>query len=142
MQAYTSQMVAITMMALALSEDSIARRSKRDAIIDGLGRLPDTIREVRAGRAQPCWLTWLWTGQSAADGMPSGDVWQLQPAFGLHAASCVQLRPSPSAHGLLYALPAGPCMLRCALLERASQLICCMHWLASRLLGQAESPQA
>ena len=50
MQAYTSQMVAITMMALALSEDSIARRSKRDAIIDGLGQLPDTIREVCPGK--------------------------------------------------------------------------------------------
>ena len=46
-QAYTSQMVAITMMALALSEDSITRRAKRDAIIDGLGRLPDTLRQVR-----------------------------------------------------------------------------------------------
>ena len=46
MQAYTSQMVAITMMALALSEDSITRRAKRDAIIDGLGRLPDTLRQV------------------------------------------------------------------------------------------------
>ena len=44
-------MVAITMMALALSEDSIARRSKRDAIIDGLGHMPDTIREVCTDQA-------------------------------------------------------------------------------------------
>ena len=41
-------MVAITMMALALSEDSITRRAKRDSIIDGLGRLPDTLRQVSA----------------------------------------------------------------------------------------------
>ena len=46
-KAYTSQMVAITMMALALSEDSIAKRPKRDAIIDALGALPDALRKVR-----------------------------------------------------------------------------------------------
>lgn len=40
------QMVALTMMALALSEDSIKLRKKRNAIIDELGRLPDHIREV------------------------------------------------------------------------------------------------
>ena len=38
-KAYTSQMVVITMMALALSEDSIAKRPKRDAVIDALGTL-------------------------------------------------------------------------------------------------------
>lgn len=37
MQAYTSQIVAITMMALQLSEDSISKREKRDQIIDELG---------------------------------------------------------------------------------------------------------
>ncbi len=40
------QMVALSMMALALSEDSIRLRSKRNAIIDALGFLPDQIREV------------------------------------------------------------------------------------------------
>ena len=45
-------MVAITMMALALSEDSITRRAKRDAIIDGLGRLPDTLREVHPSQLE------------------------------------------------------------------------------------------
>ena len=45
-KAYTSQMVSITMMALALSEDSIAKRVKRDLVIDGLGQLSDTVREV------------------------------------------------------------------------------------------------
>jgi hypothetical protein len=45
-QAYTSQMVAITMFALALSEDSISKRALRDAIIDGLGLLSDAIRKV------------------------------------------------------------------------------------------------
>ncbi len=39
-------MVALTMMALALSEDSIRLRSKRNSIIDALGVLPDQIREV------------------------------------------------------------------------------------------------
>ena len=38
--------VAITMMALALSEDSIRLRARRDAVIDCLGTLPDKIREV------------------------------------------------------------------------------------------------
>ncbi|EIE25165.1 isomerising glucosamine-fructose-6-phosphate aminotransferase [Coccomyxa subellipsoidea C-169] len=45
-KAYTSQMVALTMMALALSEDSIRLRPKRNSIIDALGVLPDQIREV------------------------------------------------------------------------------------------------
>jgi len=45
-KAYTSQMVVITMMALALSEDSIAKRPKRDAVIDALGSLPAKLRRV------------------------------------------------------------------------------------------------
>ncbi|KAL3156749.1 hypothetical protein ABBQ38_001024 [Trebouxia sp. C0009 RCD-2024] len=45
-KAYTSQMVVITMMALALSEDSIAKRPKRDAVIDALGTLPAKLRRV------------------------------------------------------------------------------------------------
>lgn len=53
-KAYTSQMVAITMMALALSEDSIAKRPKRDAIIDALGALPDALRKVRGGHCLHC----------------------------------------------------------------------------------------
>lgn len=40
-------MVALTMMALALSEDSIRLRARRNDIIDALGSLPDQIREVR-----------------------------------------------------------------------------------------------
>lgn len=36
-QAYTSQIIAITMMALQLAEDSISKREKRDQIIDELG---------------------------------------------------------------------------------------------------------
>ena len=42
------QMVALTMMALALSEDSIRLRARRNDIIDALGSLPDQIREVLA----------------------------------------------------------------------------------------------
>lgn len=45
-KAYTAQMVVITMMALALSEDSIAKRPKRDAVIDALGTLPSKLRRV------------------------------------------------------------------------------------------------
>ena len=40
-------MVALTMMALALSEDSIRLRARRNDIIDALGSLPDQIREAR-----------------------------------------------------------------------------------------------
>ncbi|KAL4421718.1 hypothetical protein ABPG77_002334 [Micractinium sp. CCAP 211/92] len=43
-KAYTSQIAVITMMALALSEDSISKRDKRHAIIDGLAELPEKIR--------------------------------------------------------------------------------------------------
>ena len=45
-KAYTSQMVAITMVALALSDDSISRRAARDAVIDGLADLPSAVRRA------------------------------------------------------------------------------------------------
>ena len=45
-KAYTSQIVAITMLALALSDDSISRRKARDKIIDGLAELPDVVRKT------------------------------------------------------------------------------------------------
>ena len=41
------QMVALTMMALALSEDSIRLRARRNDVINALGALPEHIREVR-----------------------------------------------------------------------------------------------
>ena len=41
-------MVALTMMALALSEDSIRLRARRNKVINALGMLPEHIREVRA----------------------------------------------------------------------------------------------
>ena len=40
-------MVALTMMALALSEDSIRLRARRNQVINALGNLPEHIREVR-----------------------------------------------------------------------------------------------
>jgi glucosamine--fructose-6-phosphate aminotransferase (isomerizing) len=43
-KAYTSQIVAITMMALVLSEDSVSKRQRRDEIIDSLCALPDALR--------------------------------------------------------------------------------------------------
>mmetsp|Transcript_12034 Transcript_12034/g.21332 ORF Transcript_12034/g.21332 Transcript_12034/m.21332 type:complete len:702 (-) Transcript_12034:208-2313(-) len=45
-KAYTSQIVAITMMALQLAEDSISKREKRDQIIDELGQLPGKVRST------------------------------------------------------------------------------------------------
>ena len=43
-KAYTSQIVAITMMALALSEDSRAKAAVREEIVASLEALPDVIR--------------------------------------------------------------------------------------------------
>ena len=45
-KAYTSQIVAITMMALVLSEDMISRRKRRDEIIDSMGVLPDAVAKA------------------------------------------------------------------------------------------------
>ena len=45
-KSYTSQIVAITMLALALSDDSISRRATRDAIIDGLKDLPEAVKKA------------------------------------------------------------------------------------------------
>ncbi|GLI68179.1 hypothetical protein VaNZ11_012521 [Volvox africanus] len=45
-KAYTSQIIAITMMALQLAEDSIAKRERRDTVIDELGQLPGKVRRV------------------------------------------------------------------------------------------------
>mmetsp|Transcript_5978 Transcript_5978/g.15895 ORF Transcript_5978/g.15895 Transcript_5978/m.15895 type:complete len:698 (-) Transcript_5978:1845-3938(-) len=45
-KAYTSQIIAVTMMALQLSEDSISKREKRDQIIDELGQLPGKVRRT------------------------------------------------------------------------------------------------
>jgi glucosamine--fructose-6-phosphate aminotransferase (isomerizing) len=42
-KAYTSQIVAITMMALVLSEDAISKRQRRDEIIDSLCNLPGVL---------------------------------------------------------------------------------------------------
>ena len=67
------------MMALALSEDSIRLRPKRNSIIDALGVLPDQIREVRPGapitfslRGFLCTLDTV--RGSAAAGL--GSIWQ------------------------------------------------------------------
>lgn len=46
-KAYTSQIVVLTMMALALSEDSISKAARRMDIIEALRRLPSDVREVR-----------------------------------------------------------------------------------------------
>lgn len=45
-KAYTSQYVALTMMALSLSDDRISMRSRRHAIIDGLSQISQQIEEV------------------------------------------------------------------------------------------------
>ncbi|CAO3598531.1 unnamed protein product [Absidia cylindrospora] len=47
-KAYTSQYIALVMMALQLSEDHISTIERRKEIIDGLYRLPGNIKEVLA----------------------------------------------------------------------------------------------
>lgn len=47
-KAYTSQYIALVMMALQLSEDRLSMTERRNSIIDGLYRLPGQIKEVLA----------------------------------------------------------------------------------------------
>jgi len=47
-KAYTSQYIALLMMALQLSEDRISLAPRRRAIIEGLSRLPEQIKAVLA----------------------------------------------------------------------------------------------
>lgn len=42
-QAYTSQIVVMAMMALAVGDDTISSQARREAIIDGLFDLPSMI---------------------------------------------------------------------------------------------------
>ena len=44
-KAYTSQIIVITMMALLLAEDSLAKRGRRDEITNGLRELPSAVRK-------------------------------------------------------------------------------------------------
>lgn len=44
LQAYTSQIVVMVMMALAIGGDSISHQRRREAIIDGLFDLPSKSR--------------------------------------------------------------------------------------------------
>ncbi|PIA34588.1 hypothetical protein AQUCO_03700107v1 [Aquilegia coerulea] len=45
-KAYTSQIVVMAMMALAIGDDTISSLSRREAIIDGLFDLPNKVKEV------------------------------------------------------------------------------------------------
>ena len=45
-KAYGSEILAITMMALAMAEDSISKRDKRDKIIDAMEKLPTKVERV------------------------------------------------------------------------------------------------
>uniref|UniRef100_A0A2P2KL13 glutamine--fructose-6-phosphate transaminase (isomerizing) n=1 Tax=Rhizophora mucronata TaxID=61149 RepID=A0A2P2KL13_RHIMU len=45
-KAYTSQMVVMAMLALAIGDDTISNQVRREAIIDGLFDLPNKVREV------------------------------------------------------------------------------------------------
>lgn len=47
-KAYTSQIVALTMMALALSSDSIKKKVLRDEMVDALVSLPSVVEETLA----------------------------------------------------------------------------------------------
>ena len=48
-QAYTSQYIALIMMAIQLSEDRISLTERRNQIIDGLHALPGQIKKVLDG---------------------------------------------------------------------------------------------
>ena len=45
-KAYTSQIVAITLLALVLAEDSVSRKGKYNAVVSALRHLPDSVRKV------------------------------------------------------------------------------------------------
>ena len=45
-KAYTSQIVAITLLALVLAEDSVSRKGKYNAVVSALRHLPDSVRRV------------------------------------------------------------------------------------------------
>ncbi|XP_057977515.1 glutamine--fructose-6-phosphate aminotransferase [isomerizing] 1 [Malania oleifera] len=45
-KAYTSQIVVMAMLALAIGDDTISSQERREAIIDGLFDLPNRVREV------------------------------------------------------------------------------------------------
>lgn len=45
-KAYTSQYIALVMMAVQLSDDSIRKTARRQQIIDGLHEIPEQIRKV------------------------------------------------------------------------------------------------
>jgi hypothetical protein len=41
-----AQIVAITLLALVLAEDSVSRKAKYDAVVRALRHLPDSVRRV------------------------------------------------------------------------------------------------
>ena len=45
-KAYTSQFVCMVMFALSLSEDRASKHARREAIMEGLGKVSDQIREI------------------------------------------------------------------------------------------------
>ncbi|KAK2415544.1 Glutamine--fructose-6-phosphate aminotransferase [isomerizing] 2 [Trifolium repens] len=45
-KAYTSQIVVMAMLALAIGGDTISNQARREAIVDGLHELPNKVREV------------------------------------------------------------------------------------------------
>lgn len=57
-KAYTSQILAITMMALQLAEDSISKRERRDCIIDELGGLMLERTKRRDCVSGRCFMEW------------------------------------------------------------------------------------
>ena len=52
------QIVVITMIALALSEDSISKRAHRDTIIESLAQLPESTRKARHCCSEAVSLLW------------------------------------------------------------------------------------
>ncbi len=45
-KAYTSQIVALTLLSLVLAEDSVSLRPKYDRVVEALRELPESVRKV------------------------------------------------------------------------------------------------
>ena len=80
-KAYTSQYIALVMMAVQLSDDSIGKSARRQQIIDGLHDIPEQIRKV---------LSMDKTLQTLAKDMLAGQKSLLIMGRGYQYATCLE----------------------------------------------------
>jgi glucosamine--fructose-6-phosphate aminotransferase (isomerizing) len=59
LQAYTSQIVAMAMMALAIGSDQISTQARRSSIISGLTSLPSTLQWIQKFTTPPSKMVFL-----------------------------------------------------------------------------------